>query len=354
MMRREMSKKIFFRRNIALPLAILAGFYIVAAAAEFFAPYDYKADDALYVNAPPSKLHMIDLNQCYFGTFVYGQNYSIDEYYHRVYTEDKSVIYPVKFFTTGHEYKLFGFLKSDLHFFGAGKVKLYLFGADNKGRDIFSRTIYGARVSLFVGLAAAALTLFIGLVVGGIAGYFGGVTDNLLMRLCEVMMMAPAFYLILALRASFPPGLSSTQIYIMIVAILSFIGWASTARIIRGMAIGLSKSDFVVAARVAGLNDFKIIARHILPHTMSYALVAVFLSIPGYILGEAALSMVGLGIQEPEASWGNLLSQAMGIVNIRLYPWILAPGFFLLAAVMCFNALGEALRDAFDPKRRNL
>ena len=353
-MRNEAWKEIFFNRKIALPLIILAGFYTVAANASFFAPYDYKQDDALYVNAPPSKLHIADLDQCYFGPFIYGQNQSIDQYYHRVYTEDKSVIHPIRFFVSGYEYKLFGFLKSDLHLFGVPDVKFYFIGADNKGRDIFSRMIFGARVSLFVALAAAVLTLFIGLIVGGISGYFGGLTDNILMRFCEMMMMAPAFYLILALRASFPSSLSSTQIYILIILILSFISWASTARIIRGMAIGLAKSDFVTAARIGGLSDFKIIMRHILPHTMSYALIAVFISIPGYILGEAALSMVGLGIQEPEASWGNLLSQALGIVNIQLYPWILIPGIFLLIAVICFNALGEALRDAFDPKRRNL
>jgi len=353
-MQKGIFKKIFFNPHIALPLAILSLFYIVAANAAFFAPYDYRQDDALYVNAPPSKVHIMDFDRCYFGLFIYGRNCTVDQYYHRVYTEDKRLFYPIKFFTTGHEYKTFGFLKSNLHLFGAGEAKLYLFGADNKGRDIFSRTIYGARVSLFIGLIAAALALFIGLVIGGIAGYFGGMTDNLLMRLCEMMMMAPAFYLILALRASFPPSLSSTQIYLLIVVILSLIGWASTARIIRGMAMGLAKSDFVIAARLSGLNDFKIIMRHILPHTLSYAMVAVFLSIPGYILGEASLSMVGLGVQEPEASLGNLLSQALGIVNIRLYPWILFPGIFLLVAVMCFNALGEGLRDALDPKRRNL
>jgi len=353
-MKKDILKKIFFNQRIALPLTILAAFYVAAAMAPFFSPYDYRQDDAFYVNAPPSKMHIMDLDRCYFGPFVYGRNYTVDEYYHRVYTEDKRAFYPINFFTTGCEYKAFGFFKSNLHLFGAGEAKLYLFGADNKGRDIFSRTIYGARVSLFIGLVAAAIALFIGLVIGGIAGYFGGMTDNILMRLCEVMMMAPAFYLILALRASFPPSLTSTQIYLLIVVILSLIGWASTARIIRGMAMGLAKSDFVTAARLSGLNDFKIIMRHILPHTLSYALVAVFLSIPGYILGEASLSMVGLGIQEPEASLGNLLSQAMGIVNIRLYPWILFPGIFLLVAVMCFNALGEGLRDVFDPKRRNL
>ena len=167
-----------------------------------------------------------------------------------------------------------------------------------------------------------------------------------------MIMMIPGFYLMLALRASFPPNLSSTQVFFLLVVILSFIAWAGIARVIRGMAISLRERDYVYAARALGVSDFKIIVRHIVPHTFSYAIVAIMLSIPGYILGEAALSLIGLGIQEPEASWGNLLSGAMGIVNIKLYPWILAPGVFIIVATMCFNIMGEALRDIADPKRK--
>ncbi|MDD5584654.1 MAG: ABC transporter permease, partial [Candidatus Omnitrophica bacterium] len=214
------------------------------------------------------------------------------------------------------------------------------------------RILYGGRISLSVGLMGSAISLLLGLLVGGIAGYFGGKIDNLLMRMCEMMMIAPAFYLMLALRASFPPSIDSTKAYFLIVIILSFIGWAPIARIIRGMCLSVRESEFVYAARAIGLNHFQIIIRHILPSTFSYALVAMVLSIPAYITGEAALSLLGLGIQEPHASWGNLLSNAMGIVSIRLFPWILIPGVFICVTVACFYILGDALRDALDPKRR--
>ncbi|MFH1504110.1 MAG: ABC transporter permease, partial [Candidatus Omnitrophota bacterium] len=304
--------------------------------------------------APPSKVHFFDFKNKHIGPFVYKQSYEINEYYQRVYSEDKDKICPIKLFTKGFEYKLWGVWKSRRHLFGVEGAKIYLFGADLKGRDIFSRILDGGRVSLSIGLIGALISLFIGLIVGGAAGYFGGKIDNLIMRLCEMIMMIPSFYLILALRASFPPNLTSTQVYLLIVVILSFIGWAGTARIIRGMALSLRENEFVYAAKALGLGNFKIIVRHILPHTMSYAVVAVVLSIPSYILGEAGLSLIGLGIQEPEASWGNLLSSAMGIVNIRLFPWILIPGIFIIITVVCFNVLGDKLRDILDPKRRVL
>jgi peptide/nickel transport system permease protein len=330
--------------------------YLSIIFAPFLAPYKYDDDDVLHSYAPPTKIHFFELSgdKKILRPFIYKHTYTIDDNYRRIYEEDKSKIYPIKFFTRGFKYKLLGIWQSDRHLFGTEEGKLYLFGADLKGRDIFSRIIYGGRVSLSIGLIGALISLFIGLLVGGAAGYFGGRTDNLTMRLCEMIMMVPSFYLMLALRASFPPNLTSTQVYLLIVVILSFIGWASTARIIRGMAISLRENEFVYAAKASGLSHFKIIIRHILPHTVSYALVAVVLSIPSYILGEAALSLIGLGIQEPQASWGNLLSSAMGIVNIRLFPWILIPGLFIVVTVTCFNVLGDALRDVLDPKRKIL
>ena len=339
----------------ALSLATLLILYMVVALASFFAPYFYDQDDVLYSYAPPTKIHFFDSETKHIGPFIYGQKYKINEYYQRIYYEDKTKIYPIKFFSKGFEHKLLGFLKTDRHLLGVDNpAKIYILGADLKGRDIFSRILYGGRISLSIGLIGATISLGIGLLVGGIAGYFGGRVDNFIMRICEMIMMIPSFYLMLALRASFPPNLSSTQIYILIVVILSFIGWAATARVIRGMAMSLRENEFVYAAKSIGLSHFKIIIRHILPHTLSYALIAIVLRIPSYIMGEAALSLIGLGIQEPEASWGNLLSSAMGIVNIRLFPWILTPGIFIILTVVCFNVLGDTLRDILDPKRKIL
>lgn len=350
----DIFKEVIRNKSGRIALGVLLLLYCSVIFAPFLAPYPYDQDDVPYSYAPPAKIHFLDLAKKQFGPFIYRQKYEVNEYYQRVYREDKSKIYPIRFFTKGFKYKILGFWETDRHLFGAGEGKVYIFGADLKGRDIFTRILYGGRVSLSIGLIGAAISLFIGLIVGGLSGYFGGGVDNFTMRICEMVMMIPSFYLMLALRASFPPNLTSGQVYLLIIVILSFIGWASTARVIRGMAISLRENEYVYAAKAIGLRPFTIIIRHILPHTLSYALVAVVLRIPAYILGEAGLSLIGLGIQEPEASWGNLLSSAMGIVNIRLFPWILVPGLFIIATVIAFNMLGDVLRDVLDPKRRIL
>lgn len=334
-------------------LVFLSLFYLGAIFADFLSPYSYHEDDIDYLWCPPTKVHFFDFHKrVFFKPFVYKYKFYIDQYYRRIYYEDRSKVYPVKFFVHGFKYKLLGIVETDIHLFGVSGVKLFLLGADSKGRDLFSRILYGSRVSLSIGLIGAGISFFIGILVGAISGYFGGKIDNVIMRLVEMMMMVPAFYLMLALRASFPPNLSSTQVYLLIIVILSFIGWASIARVIRGMALSLRERDYIYAAKILGVSDFKIILRHIIPHTFSYALVAIVLSIPGYILGEAALSLLGLGIQEPQASWGNLLSSALGIVNIKIFPWILTPGIFIVVSSMCFYILGESLRDILDPKKK--
>lgn len=331
---------------------LLCIFGFVAVFADFFAVYRYDDEDINYSWAPPTKIHFLNFKEKLFRPYIYDYKYIRNQYYMRIYTIDKSKAIPIKFFARGFKYKLFGLIDLDIHLLGTDSGRLYLLGADLYGRDIFSRLLYGARVSLSVGLIGVFISFFLGLIIGGISGYFGGWIDTILMRFVEVVMMLPAFYIMLALRASFPPSISSTQIYLLTIVILSFIGWAYIARVIRGMALSLKERDFVLAAKASGLGNFKIIIRHILPHTFSYVIAAMCLSIPAYILGEATLSLIGLGIQEPQASWGNMLAMASDIVSIKFYPWVLIPGVLIVVVTFCFNIIGDTFRDILDPKRK--
>jgi len=331
---------------------VLVLLYLGMLFADFIAPYHYDNEQRQNSYNPPTRIHFRDeAGAFHLRPFVYHSAYKFGEVYARVYTEDTSRRFPIRFFFHGDEHRILGLFKTDIHLFGVDPpARIYFFGADSRGRDLFSRILYGSRVSLSIGLFGVAISFSIGMLVGGVAGYFGGKTDNLIMRLCEMVMMVPGFYLLLALRASFPPELSSVQVYLLIVFIMSFIGWAGLARVVRGMAISLKEREFVVAAKAAGVSNFGIIFKHILPNTLSYAIVSVTLSIPGYILGESALSLLGLGIQDPHASWGNLLSEAMSVAELKFHPWILIPGLFIFIAVMAFNFLGDGLRDAVDPR----
>ena len=334
-------------------LVLLASLYCGAIFADFFAPYSFKNEDRTYSFCQPTKVHFLDENKKLSTPFVYGVDISFNQFHKRIYKIDTNEKYPVKFFVKGDEYKFLGTIPCSTRLFGVDAPgRIYLWGADSRGRDLFSRIIYGGRISLSIGLIGVMISFSIGLIVGGIAGYYGGKIDNVLMRVCEMFMMVPGFYLLLALRAVVPADFNSVQVYLSIVVILSFIGWAGLARIIRGMCLSLREREFVLAAKAMGLSDFEIILKHILPHTLSYSIIAIMLSIPGYILAESALSLIGLGIQDPYASWGNLLADAMGIVQIRFAPWILLPGFFIFLAVICFNMIGDALRDCLDPKFR--
>jgi peptide/nickel transport system permease protein len=329
---------------------ILLVLYTVMIFAEFFAPYHYDSEVRTHSYMPPTKFHFFDeQGNFHLLPIFYERSFQFDRYFRRVYVEDKSQMHRLKFFPKCEEKKLFGFIPSDRRLFGAtGRV--YLFGADARGRDLFSRIIYGSRVSLTIGFAGVFFAMTFGLLIGGIAGYFGGVIDNILMRICEMIMLVPSFFLLLALRAAFPPQMSSVQIFFMIVFILSFIGWASTARIIRGMTKSISQREFVLAAQAIGQSRAKIIIKHILPQTLSFVIVSLTLAIPSYILMESGLSLIGLGIQDPHASWGNLLSDVMNIADIHLHPWMLIPGGFIFITVMAFNFLGDGLRDILDPR----
>ena len=245
--------------------------------------------------------------------------------------------------------------KNYVGFFARGVPYRFLGTFTARWRLLTSPTgglLHGARVSLTVGLVGATITLVIGLLIGGAAGYFGGAIDNLLMRFTEVLLAFPSFYLLLALRGTFPPTLHSVQVYFLIILIVSFVIWGGLARIMRGMVLSLRSEDYVLAARALGLGPFKIIRRHVLPNTLSYVIVHVTLTIPGFILGESTLSFLGLGITEPQASWGLMLSVSRGYRIFQDFPWILAPGIFIFIAIMAWNFVGDGLRDAVDPRSR--
>lgn len=340
------------RNKIAFgSFCVLLILYGTALFADFISPYSFDDEERTLSYMPPVKIHLYhkDLG---FRPHTFPYKYKLGEFKQRIWYEDTTTPYAIKLFKRGEAYKFCGLFPTSVRLFGVTEpARIYLFGADSRGRDLFSRILYGARVSLSIGLIGVFISFSLGLLFGGIAGYFGGRIDNILMRVVEMMMMIPGFYLLLALRSSFT-YLNSVQMYIAIVFILSFIGWASLARVIRGMVLSLREREYVQAAKVLGVSNIKIILRHILPHTMAYTIVSICLSIPSYILGEAGLSILGLGIQDPWPSWGNLLSEALNIAHIQFHPWILIPGIFIFLTVMAYNLLGDGLRDALDPFAR--
>ncbi len=321
-------------RASAICLIIL---YFFAAASPFFASYDPIYQNRRMPDCPPMRLHLSAPSDWSRG-LLWTYPLTMADPEERSFVADTSRKIYIHFLSGGHLFTT-----------DSETEPFYLLGSDALGRDLYSRIVYGARVSMCVGLVGVLITFSLGIIVGSLSGYVGGLTDNLIMRWSEIEMSLPSFYFLLALAAVIPPGISAAERFLLIVAIMSFIGWAGLARVIRGMAASVRSHPYVEAARTLGASRWRIITKHVIPSVIGYAIVAATLSIPGFILGESALSLLGLGIQEPTPSWGNLLSQAMDPQNLARYPWILIPGIFIFLTVMSFNFLGDYLRDRFDP-----
>ncbi|MDJ0688143.1 MAG: ABC transporter permease [Xenococcaceae cyanobacterium MO_188.B32] len=349
---------------------LLIIFYVAVIFADFVAPYDPYSSQTDGSLLPPTEIYWRSPEGEWIGPHVYPTTLGPTEVEtgDRELRVDFSQPSPIRLFVKGTPYNLFqitlplppnfeevtvfGGIPWQRHLFGTiGEGKINLLGTDEQGRDEFSRLIFGGRISLFIGLVGITISFPLGMLVGGISGYFGGWIDAILMRLVEVLMTIPSIYLLVALAAVLPPGLSSAQRFLLIVLITSFISWSGLARIIRGQVLSLKQREFVQAAKAMGAKPLYIIVRHVLPQTATYIIISATLAVPSFIVAESVLSLLGLGIQQPDPSWGNLLSIATNASILVLQPWLIwPPALLIILTVLAFSLLGDGLRDALDPR----
>ncbi len=348
----QLMKLRFLQHRIAVvALIVLALFYLAAIFAPLVAPYGPHIRHRSYQNAPPQIIRFWDEDGFSLRPFFFDQEQTLDmSTLTRMYTLDTSERKYLRFFVNGHPYKLLGFIPADIHLFGSEDgTPIFLFGTDNLGRDLFSRVMYGSQISLSIGLVGVFLSLVLGLILGGISGLLGGHVDNVIQRAIEILMSIPSIPLWMALSAALPPHWPQIRVYFGITVILSILGWTGVARVVRGKFLSLREEEFVLSARTFGASNFEIIYRHLIPSFMSYVIVNVTLSVPGMIMGETALSFLGLGMRAPAVSWGTLLQDAQNIRTVALQPWLMIPGLFVVFVVLAFNFVGDGLRDAADP-----
>jgi peptide/nickel transport system permease protein len=359
-----------------ISLTVLGILYLLAAFADFIAPYPERYINTRATFQPPNRVHFWNEGG-FTRPFFYPLEQALDfETLETTWTEDRDNPVPLAFFTRreGVRDRYYPFpvnlipaqLRQDLgmrpwatlHLFGSADpdVPFHLWGSDDLGGDVFSKILFGARISLTIGIIAAALSILIGMIMGGLAGYFGGWIDEVIMRFVEALSAIPELFLLFTFSAIFYPlDLPSSTVFILVVAALSLIGWGGVARTVRGQILSLRERDFAYAAQSLGASNVRIIGRHMLPHTLSYIIVYASLIIPSFIITESVLSFFGLGIQAPSTSWGLMLNTAqnfVGVTGLGARWWIFLPGVFIFVAVLTWNLLGDGLRDAFDPRSR--
>ncbi|MBE7469760.1 MAG: ABC transporter permease [Anaerolineae bacterium] len=346
-----------FRKHKMAVVAVifLVVVYFCAIFSEFVAPYDPFAFSARYTYLPPQAIHLLDENGRLQFPFTYEINKQRDpETFALTYTEDTTKPkHYLRFFVTGAPYKLWGLIPSDIHLFGVDPAvdngTLFLMGTDSMGRDVFSRVIFGARISMSVSLVGTFLSLVLGIFLGGLSGYFGGWIDMLVQRMIELFQSIPTLPLWMGLAAAIPLSWDPLTVYFLITIILSLISWTGMARVVRGRFLSMREEDFVMAAKLLGAGDLRIIINHMVPSFLSHIIAVTTLTIPELILSETALSFIGLGLRPPVVSWGVLLQDAQNVSSIALAPWLLLPALFLVLTIVAFNFFGDGLRDAADP-----